>query len=60
MPSGRSVPSGGIQRKGEETVYLVSVKDIYEVKSLGNYQPLQIEGAVEYCQQKNTYLNVMM
>ena len=52
VPSGGSGPSGGSQKKGEETVYLVSVKDTYEVKSLGNYQPLEIEGAVEYCQQK--------
>ena len=49
---GGSVPSGESQKKGEETVYLVSLKDTYEVKSLGNYQPLEIEGAVEYCQQK--------
>ena len=53
---GGSVPSGESQKKGEKTVYLVSLKDTYEVKSLGNYQPLEIEGAVEYCQQKSTYL----
>ena len=35
VPSGGSGPSGGSQKKGEETVYLVSVKDTYEVKSLG-------------------------
>ena len=39
----------------EKTVYLVLFKDTHEVKSLGNYEPKEIEAAIEYCQE-NKYI----